>query len=124
MCVCGEEIKIYPLHKFQVYSAVLCCAVLSCSAASDSCDPTDCSLPGSSVHGILQASTGVGCCFLLQSNSLEPHRLWPSRLLCSWNFLVKNTGLGCHSLLQVYNTVLLNTITMLYTISLELIHLT
>ena len=28
MCVCGEEIKIYPLHKSQVYSAVLCCAVL------------------------------------------------------------------------------------------------
>ena len=26
----------------------------------------DCSPPGSSVHGILQASTGVGCHFLLQ----------------------------------------------------------
>ena len=34
---------------------------------SDSCDPMDCSLPGSSVHGILQARiTGVGCHFLLQ----------------------------------------------------------
>ena len=30
--------------------------VLSCSVASDSCDLIDCSLPGSSVHGILQAS--------------------------------------------------------------------
>ena len=33
------------------------------------CNPTDCSLPGSSVHGILQASglvTGVGCLSLLQ----------------------------------------------------------
>ena len=30
------------------------------------CDPVDCSLPGSSVHGILQAPTGVGCHFLLQ----------------------------------------------------------
>ena len=31
------------------------------------CDPLDCSLPGSSVHGILQAkNTGVGCHFLLQ----------------------------------------------------------
>ena len=33
------------------------------------CDPMDCSLPGSSVHGILQArvlSTGVDCHFLLQ----------------------------------------------------------
>ena len=33
------------------------------------CDPMDCSPPGSSVHGILQArikNTGVGCHFLLQ----------------------------------------------------------
>ena len=27
----------------------------SCSVVSDFCDPTDCSLPGSSVHGIFQA---------------------------------------------------------------------
>ena len=34
---------------------------------SDSCDSVDCSLPSSSVHGILQARiTGVGCHFLLQ----------------------------------------------------------
>ena len=31
------------------------------------CDPMDCSLPGSSIHGILQAkNTGVGSCSLLQ----------------------------------------------------------
>ena len=31
------------------------------------CDPTDCSLPGSSVHGIFSGkNTGVGCHFLLQ----------------------------------------------------------
>ena len=31
------------------------------------CDPVDCSLPGSSVHGIFPGkSTGVGCHFLLQ----------------------------------------------------------
>ena len=29
--------------------------VLSCSVASNSCDPADCSPPGSSVHGISQA---------------------------------------------------------------------
>ena len=29
--------------------------VHACSVVSDSCDPADCSLPGSSVHGILQA---------------------------------------------------------------------
>ena len=37
------------------------------------CDPMDCSLPGSSVHGIFQAkSTGVGChCLLRNSSYLE-----------------------------------------------------
>ena len=28
------------------------------------CDPMDCSLPGFSVHGIFQTSTGVGCHFM------------------------------------------------------------
>ena len=36
----------------------------------------------------------------LLSDSLGPHRLWPSRRLCLWNFPGKNTGVGCHSLLQ------------------------
>ena len=30
------------------------------------CDLMDCSLPGSSVHGIFQENTGVGCHFLPQ----------------------------------------------------------
>ena len=30
------------------------------------CDPRDCSLPDSSVHGIFQARIGMGCHFLLQ----------------------------------------------------------
>ena len=29
--------------------------VVSCQVVSDSCDPMDCSLPGSSANGILQA---------------------------------------------------------------------
>ena len=32
--------------------------------------------------------------------SWRPHVLWPSRLLCSWDFPGKNTGVGCHFLLQ------------------------
>ena len=32
------------------------------------CDPMNCSLPGSSAHGILQ-NTGVGSCSLLQRSS-------------------------------------------------------
>ena len=33
----------------------VCLQVFSCSVVSDSCNPMDCSPPGSSVHGILQA---------------------------------------------------------------------
>ena len=34
------------------------------------------------------------------SNSLRSHELQPTRLLCSWNFTGKNTGVGCHFLHQ------------------------
>ena len=34
------------------------------------------------------------------ANSLPSHRLWPTRLLCQWDFPGKNTGVGCHALLQ------------------------
>ena len=36
----------------------------------------------------------------VMSNSLQSHGLQPSRLLCPWDFTGKNTGVGCHSLLQ------------------------
>ena len=55
--------------------------VLSCSVVYDSCDPIDCSLPGSSVHGGSPGkNSGVGCNALLQeifptqgSNPSLPH---------------------------------------------------
>ena len=34
------------------------------------------------------------------SDSVPPHGLWPAKLLCPWNSPGKNTGVGCHSLLQ------------------------
>ena len=34
------------------------------------------------------------------SDSLQPHGLWTTRLLCPWDSPGKNTGLDCHSLLQ------------------------
>ena len=34
------------------------------------------------------------------SDSLIPHGLQPVRLLCPWDFPVKNTGVGYHFLLQ------------------------
>ena len=49
---------------------VCVCVTQSCLTL---CDPMDCSLPGSSVHGILQARiTGVSCPSLLQGNLPNP----------------------------------------------------
>ena len=38
--------------------------------------------------------------FSAVSNSLSPHGLQPIRLLCPWDSPGKNTGIGCHNLLQ------------------------
>ena len=44
------------------------------------------------------------CCAVLSrsvvSDSLRPHGLLPARLLCPWDSPGKNTGVGCHALLQ------------------------
>ena len=37
---------------------------------------------------------------LLLSNSMRPHRRQPTRLPRPWDSLGKNTGMGCHFLLQ------------------------
>ena len=42
------------------------------------------------------------------SDSLRPHGLYPTRLLHLWYFPGKNTGVGCHSLLQIFPTQGLN----------------
>ena len=34
------------------------------------------------------------------SDSLQPHGLWPTRLLYLWDSPGKNIGVGCHALLQ------------------------
>ena len=40
----------------------------------------------------------VSCSIL--SESLQPHGLQPTRVLCPWNSPSKNAGVGCHSFLQ------------------------
>ena len=45
----------------------------------------------------------------ITSRALRPHGLQPTRPLCPWNFPGKNTGVGCHFLLQgVFSTQRLN----------------
>ena len=40
------------------------------------------------------------CALLVMSDSLWPHGLWPTRLLCPWYFPGKKTRVGYHFLLQ------------------------
>ena len=42
----------------------------------------------------------VGAQLLGHFDFLPPHGLQPARLLCPWSFSGKNTGVGCHFLLQ------------------------
>ena len=84
-------------------------------------NPMDCSPSGPSVHGILQARTlewvaisfsrglnqvscigGCCCCKVTSvvSDSVRPHRRQPTRLPHPWDSPGKNTGVGCHFLLQ------------------------
>ena len=88
--------------------------MLSCSVVSDSFfNPMNCSPPGSSVLGILQArvlewvampssrgSSQVKWSRSVVSNSLWPHGLYPTGLLRPWDFPGKSTEVGCHFLLQ------------------------
>ena len=49
------------------------------------------------------------CVCSVMYESLEPHGLKPTRLLCPGNFPGKNTGVGCHALLQgIFLTQVLN----------------
>ena len=60
--ICTCKIVFCKLYKFHI----ICVCVLDTQSCLTLVDPMDGSLPGSSVHGILQAGgTGVGCHFLL-----------------------------------------------------------
>ena len=54
----------------------------------------------------IQHSFGSPCCLLaccitsVMSDSVQPHGLQPTRLLRPWDSPSKNTGVGCHFLLQ------------------------
>ena len=53
-------------------------------------------------HADWAAQNGMCACSVtsLVSDSLWPYGLQPASLLCPWDFPGKNTGVGCHFLLQ------------------------
>ena len=64
---------------------------------------SSCTVPQDTVHGNIKSRqcAVLGCCAVLNvPDSLQPYRLWPTRLLCPWDFPSKNTGVGCHALFQ------------------------
>ena len=68
------------------FFSLLAVVALSVSSVWLFCDPTDCSLPGSSVHGFPGKKTGVGCHRLLQeiflTQGVNLHLLhWPASSL-------------------------------------------
>ena len=90
---------------------LLAAAAKSLQSCPTLCNPIDGSPPGSPVPGILQARTleWVAISFsnacvhakLLQSRlTVRPQRRQPTRLLCPQDSPGKNTGVGCHCLLQ------------------------
>ena len=56
----------------------------------------------SSVCPGVEGGVSVLCCLscYVVSDSSRPQGLWPTRLPCPWDFPGKNTGVGCHFLLQ------------------------
>ena len=52
------------------------------------------------VASILGKSENKSISCSVVSDSLQPHGLLPGRPLCPWNSPGKDTGVGCHSLLQ------------------------
>ena len=106
-------------------SRLPCCYYLVTKSCPTLCDPMDYSLPGSSVHGIIQArilewgaisssrgsswprdSTHVSCLagrFFpgeSESRSVVSDSLWPFGWYTPWNSLGQNAGMGSLSFLQ------------------------
>ena len=94
-------------HRFWPTTAAAAKLLQSCPTL---CDPIDGGPPGSAVPGILQARTleWVAISFSnawkwscsVMSDSVRHHRRQPTRLPRPWDSPGKNSGVGCHFLLQ------------------------
>ena len=65
-------------------------------------DPNSCSMTPTPASHCCCCCCCCCCCQVASvvSNSVQPHGLQPTRLLCPWDSPGKNTGVGCHFLLQ------------------------
>ena len=74
---------------------------ITTTISNRSCFWTYWSLLHSSSFSSLLSSVSVYVCSVIQSclTLLQPHGLYPARLLCPWDLPGKNTGAHCHFLL-------------------------
>ena len=59
-------------------------------------------IKGKNLHWTVKGSCVACCCQVASvvSDSVRPHKWQPTTLPCPWDSLGKNTGVGCHFLLQ------------------------
>ena len=91
--ISAQERHIY----FQVWAAA--CGSLYSKPYSSSSGESLSLLPCPTWKKFVPSLVFVVSCSVV-SDSLRPHGLQPASLLCPWNSPGKNTGVGCHSLLQ------------------------
>ena len=71
--------------------------LLRCSLhPSHPCLPPHCPCPQIYLYSCVDAAEVAS----VMSDSVRPHRCQPTRLRCPWDSPGKNTGVGCHFLLQ------------------------
>ena len=79
-------IEIYEPWIVMFVCVCVCVCVRSLQSCPTLCDCMDCSPPGSSVHGILQARTGMGChahvksWIILELKYLK--KIWSLKVIC------------------------------------------
>ena len=106
MCNWGMELILVQITKYHVkaYFTKVCfyySSIQICSPPSPSMTQSLLSDSFQIIGNIFQLMLCV--CVLsckALSDLLRPHGLQPTRLLCPWDFPGKNTGVGCHFLLQ------------------------
>ena len=90
--------------RFQLQKAILYSLMHTlCSHSALQLPLTHSSLSTATFSPFLKLSSGPLLCYaesLLLCPTLYDYGLQPSRFLCLWDSLGKNTGVGCHALLQ------------------------
>ena len=94
--VCQDFMRIF----LKLGDEASCCCCLVAKSCLTFYYPMDCILPGSSVHGISQGRILDGLLMLSHFSRVRLCATPQSGAHCPWDSPGKNTGVGCHFLLQ------------------------